>query len=32
MTEELLEAWRTNHRINLILIDAISEEVETCVE
>ena len=22
MTEELLEAWRTNHRINLMLIDA----------
>jgi uncharacterized damage-inducible protein DinB len=30
MTEELLEAWRTNHRINLMLIDAIGEEGMRC--
>ena len=30
MTEELLEAWRTNHRINLMLIDAISDEGMVC--
>lgn len=30
MTEELLEAWRTNHRINLMLVDAISEEGMRC--
>jgi len=28
--EQLLEAWRTNHRINLFLIDAISEEGMAC--
>ena len=26
MPEELLEAWRTNNRINLYLIDHISDE------
>ncbi|HEX7117468.1 MAG TPA: DinB family protein [Longimicrobiales bacterium] len=26
MIEQLLEAWRTNHRINLFLIDRISDE------
>lgn len=30
MLEDLLEAWRTNHRINLFLIDRISEEGMRC--
>ncbi len=30
MLEELLEAWRTNNRINLFLIDQISDEGMTC--
>jgi uncharacterized damage-inducible protein DinB len=30
MMEELLEAWRTNNRINLFLIDRISEEGMRC--
>ena len=30
MLEELLEAWRTNNRINLLLIDRISEEGMAC--
>ena len=29
-TEQLLEAWRTNNRINLFLIDAISDEGMKC--
>ena len=28
--EQLLEAWRTNHRINLFLIDEISDEGMRC--
>lgn len=30
MIEELLEAWRTNNRINLFLIDQISDEGMAC--
>ncbi len=30
MQEDLLEAWRTNNRINLFLIDRISEEGMRC--
>ena len=30
MQEELLEAWRTNNRINLFLIDKISDEGMKC--
>ena len=30
MLEELLEAWRTNNRINLFLIDKISDEGMRC--
>ena len=30
ITEQLLEAWRTNNRINLFLIDAISDEAMKC--
>lgn len=30
MEEELLEAWRTNHRINLFLLEAIGEEGLRC--
>ncbi len=28
--EQLLQAWRTNHRINVLLIDTISEEGMLC--
>jgi uncharacterized damage-inducible protein DinB len=30
LLEQLLEAWRTNNRINLFLIDRISDEGMTC--
>ena len=30
MTNELVEAWRTNNRINLLLIDEISDEGMRC--
>lgn len=30
MLDELLEAWRTNNRINLFLIDRISDEGMRC--
>ncbi len=30
MKDELIEAWRTNNRINLLLIERIADEGMTC--